>query len=336
MYAQNENNTQLIWISIPQVVFFMLYCLSCPLWGQAGIKEDLTPRDFSKWHHLYDPKISDNGKWASFLLSYENRVDTLVLQNITSKEKIYIPRGSDPQFINNANWVFYRQNDSLQLFNLESRSTKTFINALDYRVSKDLKYLSIFSAEKIKDTIIENTLEIMDFDLQSLITLKGVLDFSFNKDENLLAYTLKMGSNTILGVVALENATIKNTTIRSFDGTIQKLVWGPNKELAVIENTHDNSNQVVHWFRHIFDKASLETCNLEEAGCKYCDYSIVNNRASTLHFSLDGEMLFFHIQKKPTSVIKENHGSEVQIWNAKDRFIFPATDGNEFDFKIYH
>ncbi|MEM0519026.1 alpha/beta hydrolase family protein [Aequorivita flava] len=325
-------NLRLLWISIQGVVFFILFCLACPVWGQVTEKKDLTPEDFGQWHHLFNPKISDNGKWASFLLSYEKAEDTLVLQNTENKTKIYLPNGTEEHFFGNK-WFVYKKGSSLKAFDLEQGTTHNIPDVVDYSLTPDNEYLISLSVKVIDGEKSERKLQLLKLGAETRFKINNVEDFALNERGDFLAYTIKEAEKWSLKVIEIKKSNNPKTLLSGNKGPFRRMVWGPKNDLAFLENSDDGNSNKVFWFKDV--KQNLAPRIFDANTRMDIDRGLVvlDNPSTFLRFSDDGERLFFHLKKRPYTSQRDNHGSTVQVWNAKDKLIYPVYNGNEDFFK---
>ena len=74
----------------------------------AQTKKPLDHSVYPAWKTLSDPKISDNGKWASFEINPARGDGNLSLVNLENKAKDIYPRGKNLSFSSNSNYAVFR------------------------------------------------------------------------------------------------------------------------------------------------------------------------------------------------------------------------------------
>ncbi len=324
MKNNNCNPLKLFWISTTQVIFSMLVLMACPIWGQAVKKKDLTPEDYKLWYHITPPKLNSDGSWFSFHKYYKSGEDTLVTQNIKNSQQIVVGNGRQEQFLENSDLFLYLANNNLILINLKTGIDSTYQNVVDYKVSPKEKYLAVLSDAKGEENSKTKNLTVTAFGNGTLAYLPNIMEFDFDKEGKYMVFSQKTYNGYHLGYFNLEKKDTPKTTLMSSLNPFTKIVWGSDGHLACFEEVDNGKNNIVHWFDVKSKKNAhgffnpLENRQLDDSS------KVVNNISTTLHFSPDNGLLFFHIQKIPKGIPQEDHGSNVQVWNTKDLVIYPA------------
>lgn len=322
---------KLLWISIQGVIFFLLFCPACALWGQATEKMDLTPKDYHLWHHLLDPKISDNGNWASYLLHYQNAEDTLVLQHISNKQRYEFPNGSEPRFLGER-WFVYKTAKALEIFDLEIHSKQQVPNIITYKVSPNNEYLFALS-EKIANEKREKRLEILKLGSGNKRSIKNVQDFIPNENGNLLALIGKEDNSWSLKVVEVHNNKNFPITIYNTHNPISNIVWSPKNQIAFFEKSGREGSNRILWLNGVKRKLVPKVFDIKNRLDIDSTLQVYDHPLASLSFSEDGTKLFFQLKQLQDTSSVDNHGSSVQVWNAKDKLIYPVHEGNKGFFE---
>lgn len=330
MGFKNKYNC-LLWISTNRVAFFILFFLACPVWGQALEKIDLTPKDFPLWHHLLNPKISENGKWATFLLQYENTTDTLIVQNTIDKSMILFPNATKEQFIG-SKWLAFKQANKLIIYNLENKTSQKIHDVIDYKVSPNNKFVITLSGG-IDNKNATRELRIFRLGQKEGVIINQVEDYRLNDSGDLLAYVTRKNDNWTLNILELNTSQNTKTLLNSIGNPLKKMVWGSENNLALFKKNKDGIRNKVVWFNDVTQPEDVIIFNLENRSDIQKGYVVLDNPSAILKFSKNGKRLFFHLQKRPDVNEKDNHGARVQVWNAQDKLIYPAYNGNEDFFR---
>ncbi len=316
------NTYKLNWISNHWVVFFICFCAACPLWGQADKKRDLTPADYGLWHSLRNTNLSDDGKWASFHLSYE-ATDTLVLQNTGDLTKRYIPNAHKEKFLRGGRHFVYLDRNGLNKLELKSNKRKHFPKVVDYTISGNQIYWALLKREVNTEGEISQILEVGELDGKTSTLIENVKEYEFNKAGDVLAFVQKKDSHYILGVIGLASETYHTKHLKRSEFPITKLVWGEDNNLAFLE-AMENENHSVNWIVDVIKEQQVFSYNNLDNQINDKDFRILNTLGTTLHFSDNGEKLFFHFQHKEEKSDQKIEDTIVQVWNTRDALTYPS------------
>ena len=321
----------LLWISTVRVFFCLLFCWACPLLGQAGKKKELRPQDYSLWHTLLDVKIAPNGGWTSYHLNYESGQDTLVLQNITNKTTSYFPSARSESFLKKGKCFVYIENDSLKILDLQKNTVIGIPNIKSYKVSDDNQYLA--GIKEVKEKVqIQNELQVFNIEKGLLTTIPNVVEYSFNPTSNRLVFIQKENQGYKVGAISLDDNNVSITILKESKNPLQNLAFGARTSLAFFENIEPNNNKA-YWFKNISYANQYHVFNPNVQKLLQDTIRVLNTVSTTLHFSKDEDKLFFHIQKIENNQKVNNHGTKVQVWNTRDKVIYPTRADSESYFK---
>src|SRR5690606_23727000 len=324
MENNNSNPLKLFWISTTQVIFSLLVLMVCPIWGQAVKKKDLTPPDYKLWYHIPTPKLNNDGSWFSFHKYYKSGEDTLVIKSIRNNTQTVVGNGKQEQFLENSNLLLYLANNNLILKNLKTGVDSTYKNVVDYRVSPQEKYLAVLSEAKGEGNSKIKNLTLTAFRNSALAYIPNIMEYHFDDAGKFMAFSQKTDNGYQLGYLNLEKKGAPQTILKSSLNPFTKIVWGTDGHLACFEELSQGTNNIVHWFDVKSKKNGHGSFNPVENRQLTDPTKVVNNISTTLHFSPDNNLLFFHIQKIPNNIPEEDHGSNVQVWNTKDLVIYPT------------
>ena len=119
------------------VLATLLLLLSCPCMGQVQQKKALTENDYQRWGTLEVKAISDQGKWASYAMRYENHSDTLFVQNIAKNKSYVFPKGNDGRFGGEQLFAFLAPDSKLKVMELSTGKIAVYDNVKRYELAKD-------------------------------------------------------------------------------------------------------------------------------------------------------------------------------------------------------
>ncbi len=323
-----RNDFKLNWISFNQSVLFMCFCLACPLWGQVIKKKNIEVKDYSLWHHISPASIDENGKWTSFHKYTETGEDTLVIKHVESNKTLLFANGYRESFPVNSNSLLFLNDDGLESINLKSNTQITIRDVVDYKTSANGKYFAAVQEVKDTDHAKSKNLLISEIGGEPLITISNIVDYNFDNSSTHLAFSQKSSTGYQISVLKLKNQS-PVTLLEKGPNPYKKIIWGADKSLAFFEELEQQKDNRVHWIYNIDYPNTGRVFNPTQNREFPYPIKVVNNIGTTLHFSPDEEILFFHIQKQVPEETKTDHGSNVQVWNSKDLLIYPSLAGNE-------
>ncbi|MBK5214970.1 MAG: S9 family peptidase [Flavobacteriaceae bacterium] len=281
----------------------------------------LTPTDYGLWHSLRNINLSDEGKWASFHLSYDE-TDTLVLQNTADLSKTYIPKAHKEKILRGERYFVYLDANGLTKLELNGNKRQHFPLVVDYTISSNQKYWALQKREVNTDGEIRQTLEVGELEDKTLTFIENVEEYGFNKAGDVLAFVQKKNSGYKLGVIVLGEGTEHTIQLKLSEFPITKLVWGADNNLAFLETIGSN-NHTVNWIVDVINEQQVHSYNNINNKINDKDFRILNTVGTTLHFSGNGEKLFFHYQQAEGITPPNSLDTLVQVWNAQDELIYP-------------
>lgn len=302
------------WISLKQVVFFILFCLSCSLWGQGGKK--LEPNDYAQWETMLPNKLSYDGNWVSYGLAKDNSAYQIVVQNTQTSKKFVI----DSCYLNNfsakGKWFSTLDfNANMTLIDLLNERSKLITNVQSYQFAPSQEYLAYLHKEEGSE---EGLLVIKDLEGSRDKIFNGVAFYAYSPDGSKIALIQKhQDVNSIIVFNLLKWNVLSTLTVTPHTAKIE---WQPDSRgMAFWEENGVNSE--MFWWLDIADSAKVKKFNARER-----NLSVLNIYNIPFYFSNDGKRLFFQaekldrISKATDTAAKPN----VEVWNAKDELVYPA------------
>ncbi|MFV8326204.1 alpha/beta hydrolase family protein [Flavobacterium sp. ZS1P14] len=295
------------------VVSLLFLLISCPVVGQDQQKKHLSEADYGRWGTLEVKAISDQGKWASYEMTYENHTDTLFLQATSENQRYTFPKGSEARFGAEKVFAFLEPQSTLKVVHLQTGKTEVLANVKRYELLPDGRYiLTLDQGYGQKSTLkIRNEQGIV---IDSII---GVTEYALNnaKDAVLFA-TTNQGRNE----VGMVNFKKYSRFTLSKGGKYHNLVWQKNAaSVAFLSETDSVSKAtLIHYFR-IADKKLFSFDYSAKVGSRD-NLSIFND--ISISISDDGTKVFFMAAKKEDPTFK-NDPKTVEVWNGTDTWLFP-------------
>ncbi|MCI9844567.1 prolyl oligopeptidase family serine peptidase [Flavobacterium pectinovorum] len=302
---------------IPQiaVLFFILPLVTCPSWGQVVQKKQLSTEDYHLWGELSSDKISNDSKWISYTMHYENLADTLFVRNTTANKTYAYPGINKSDFTNQNEFISHREK-LLEITNLNTGKKEVIPNVTEYAYSKttDLLILLIQSADK-KELVIQNPLG------NKFNAIANVTHFSLSPDGCTVVFSVVSDGKYSIGILDLKNSKninwIINESAFNFDG----FVWQKDgKSFAFLGQADDSYHNTLYYY--ILKNKNLYFLNTSTEPKFPQENSIILGTSYKVFISDDLERVFISLKKR-TKKGDSQQNSFVEIWNANDKWIYP-------------
>jgi dipeptidyl aminopeptidase/acylaminoacyl peptidase len=302
---------------------------AAPVLGQSDLKRNLETEDYHLWHKMVPREMASDGNWISFNLYYKHQSDSLVVKN-TKNDKIYkLPGVRKHAFSENSHWFVYTDNNnSLGIIDLMNDNVEKIIDATDFKYSGNNNYLAVAITPEGRAP----QLWIKNFQTGRDFTIDSVYEYEFSNNVNALLIAQKTELGHRLKWVDLNNPNHFKVIRQSVVNPFRRLTWSEDdKSLVVLEEftmSNNEKNHFVHRLKNLDKLDSWETfdpLNFTEK----TKYMVSNSLFSTLSISKDSKNVFFHLHEieekdEIAEVVKQGYSSTVQVWNASDRFVYPA------------
>lgn len=288
-------------------VYFLL--VSCPMSGQVKQKKQLTAADYHLWSTLRAKKISDKGNWASYLLEYESKQDTLFVKSTKKSITYAYPRGFEGSF-NGEAWFGCKMHDTLALQNLVTGSLQYTPNVSSFAFTKNGKYLLQF----LKAPENKSLLIIKDMKGKIVERISDVSSWKLDTTGNSLLFCVDLVNSYSVGMLQFGNTIVKRTIATDTHNRFQNLSW-KGKTIAFMQAGDGNARL----FCYTIDTKKLLAFDPEGREDFPQDMQISRENGS-VKLSGDGERVFFGLQEKQVALDSSRAG--VQIWNAADKLLY--------------
>ena len=199
-------------------ILFLAAALLCSYGLEA--KKTLGHGDFDSWEKLTNGPISNNGKWASFIVSPQEGDPTLTFYNTASGQRIVVPRGNTPSFTADSKYAvalikpffkdtraakiakkknFELPQDSLAIINLSTGKIEKIPGVISYKIGKKggdwVAWLSCDTAyikpKALKDKNAGKPMILKSLSSGATKKINWVGDYVFSEDGSKLAVNLK-------------------------------------------------------------------------------------------------------------------------------------------------
>ncbi|SHM04881.1 S9 family peptidase [Flavobacterium saccharophilum] len=314
VHNSKDFKSSLLSCSIVLFLFFILPLVTCPSWGQVVQKKQLTAADFHLWGEVHLDKISFDGKWASYNLSYENGMDTLFVRNISNNRTFAFAKGYNSTFTP-SNFFICQNDEDLLIENLKSTKQETITGVVKYAYCPESNHLIYLIGTGPK----ENTLIIRSLKDNTAQEINFVTQFSLSPKGHQLTYATLSHNINALHIIDLKNLTNSKLLLLAQENQFKGITWQKEgRSVAFLTASSDFQINGVFYYKKGNDKLYKLDPHSQpnfpaESNIRYDDYY-------RLTIADDAHKVFFYIQnKEATAKIKKE--SAVEIWNANDKWI---------------
>lgn len=294
------------------VLATFLLLLSCPCMGQVQQKKALTENDYQRWGTLEVKAISDQGKWASYAMRYENHSDTLFVQN-TAKNKSYVfPKGNDGRFGGEQLFAFLASDSKLKVMELPTGKIAVYDNVKRYELAKDGQYIITLNkgyGEKCLMQIRNSNGRVID-------SIEGVSEYALNADKDAIMYASSQKDYSELGIIHF--AHYSHTTVSKANGShFFNMMWHKDSKSVVFFQETDSANKAITV--NYYKIAGKKLFMLDYA-LKIASTNMEVFKRTTFTISDDGKKVFFMVAKKKDPNAEKPDVPE--IWQGNDKWLY--------------
>ena len=309
-------------------------------------KKALTVEDYAKWRSIRTAQISGDGNWAAYGYSIREKDDTLYVKNINTDTTYQIPRGTNPSFSDDSQWVVYAINKPIkdikklqkdkkpipkkaELLNLATGKKCLFENIASYTFSKGAGFVAVKKAKsdpKAKYKGIDLILVNLKTEQQELIG--SVSEFRFNKPGTMLAYLNDVPDTNGNGIHLIDLQTYSRTPLDSDKKIYSQLAWDEDgRVLAVLKGDKKKKKKHLENVLLAFTDLNLDKPIKHVFNpTKIFDFpaNTVISEKGNLIWSKDFTKVFFGLKEQE---IDEQKGKDappvanVDVWHWKDERI---------------
>ena len=307
----NEKGGRPVWLLRSGLaLLFHLWLVSCPLMGQVKPHHVLQANDYQLWHGLTLQSTSKKADWISYLLSYENGADTLVVEGTNKSKRYLFPGGYHGNF-SGSDYFACRTNKGWQLLNLRSGRIKAFASAEILEFSTSGKKVAVVTSDEPG----RRRLEIFDTDNKLLMTLSDIGQFTADSETSKIAYTVDNGNKSTVQVMDFNNPRQITTVAEVLHSKFVELRWQCSGSRLLFLEKQQATSEILQLC--VYDVKTSKMHSLEAS--ELHPLSPAATFASTVgqYFKLDlnGTNLFFvyEMLNQPVAVTET-----VEIWKGND------------------
>jgi hypothetical protein len=303
------------------VLFFILQLVACPVFGQAVQKKTLLEQDYDLMGNLVFHNATSDGKWCSFSATYKKRLDTLFLQNIKDKTRYSFPSASMPKFINSSCFIFLNA-DGLHVFNLNNSHHDVYQGVNRYSISQDSNQIAALVKTQNSG---ESSLIIIDKTGKIISSVKNVTEYIWSPANSKILFIEKDKELSSLGIVVPGRAKSIEWAIRKNPLSFKSLTW-EKKGRAISFFCHNSKTpDEIQLCYYALSTKKIYFLDQENSKLFPKNKNIDFSGTYSLSISNDLNRVFFGIspKEKKDQIQNSFSGSNVEIWNGNDKWIYP-------------
>ncbi|MFH6936359.1 prolyl oligopeptidase family serine peptidase [Flavobacterium sp. FlaQc-30] len=303
------------------VLFFILPLVTCPSWGQVVQKKQLTASDYHLWGTVDLDKVSPDEKWTSYRMMYDTCIDTLFVKNILSN-KTYHFAGGNTSLFTKDNVFICQKAEEIQILDTKTTKIETIQRVKEYTycpVTNQL-ILLIGSEDGTSALIIRSPIG------KIIKKITDVTQFSLSPKRQQLVYVTFSNHKNSLVLLDLKN--INNAKRLFIDSPTHFNNFSWQKEgyaLAFLAQSNDLSNNSLCYY--ILEKDKLYQLDPTTQLNFPDNATITDDSFYKILISDDMQKVFFAIKNK-INIPEIKPYSNVEVWNANDKWIYPQNQKN--------
>ncbi|KIA95613.1 hypothetical protein OA93_17835 [Flavobacterium sp. KMS] len=329
MKVQTKTTVMLPWRKPTFFLVFILQLVACSLWGQVLQKRTVTISDYPRWGELRLDKMSTDGRWVSYTMSYQSGLDTLFIKDTKSLKTHAFPLGLAGDFIT-PDWFACQTTKELHLINLKTGKQETVSSVSHYVYAAKANRLLILLNEKAKG----NALMIRNPNGMIEERIEGVHEFLMDPTNQMLLYTTSIDNKHTVALLELSKKNRK-TILQSGWTSFTNLVWQKKAEaLAFIQKSTDVMGTGNTIFYYTLSKKKLYIPSTEIQHRFLGDSLFISTGGYELKISDDMDSVFFTVEQNNRSkdTLKD---SDVQLWNGNAKWIYPMEEKQKASKEIH-
>jgi dipeptidyl aminopeptidase/acylaminoacyl peptidase len=301
---------------------FVLFALfTCPVLGQVKQKQNLTSTDYHLWGNLTLEKISSDGQWASYSMSYENNIDTLFVRNTNTHKTFAFSSVQSSVFTKNNSFVCLNQ-QGLHILALNT-GKKLQINAVNKFVYSALADVVIMTVSSPNET---NKLVIQSPDGKIDREITDVTNFSLSPDQRYLVYETSLNKKQSVILVDLKKTQQEKRLLVNCDDESFGFTWHKEgKAVAFATKSGELVKNKLYFYAMSNDRLfELEPAMLSKLAK---NTFIPTDHTLKLTISDDIQKVFF-TTKINQKTDQNTNSSDVEIWNGNDKSLYAEREKN--------
>ncbi|TDE29400.1 S9 family peptidase [Flavobacterium ranwuense] len=293
---------------------FLTLLLSCPVAGQEQPKKLLTEADYGRWGTLSTKDISDQGKWSSYEMTYENHNDTLFLQRTSGNERYSFPKGRDSHFGGEKIFAFLQPESKLKVIHLETLKTEVLTAVKRYEVVLEGKYILTLDSGYGEKSI----LKVRNEKGNVIDSILGVTEYALNNTKDAVLFATNNQGYDEVGIINFKKYS-RFMVSKGSTGEFHNLAWQKNGKSVAFLNETDSVSKTTTI--HCFRIAGKKLFSFDYSAKVGSTDNLAIYNGTPLSISHDGTKVFFMEAKKKDPEVKKDPKS-VEVWNGNDKWLY--------------
>ncbi len=342
-------------------IFFLVSFDSA--WSQ---KKALDHEVYEFWNRIEERSISPDGDWVSYSQAPEDRDGVLHVKSADGSKSYSFARGEKSMFSPSSEHVIFlikppkdsvkaaKKNkdkskdalqDSLQVLNLESGTTRSFANVMSFKMPKEEgAFLAVLTkveqeedstsadskseADKGDEKELGNSLVLIDLANGSSQEIDDVVHYEFADEGGVISYSKSSKDGLSDGTYMKKSGNEEEFVLQSGEGEYEDLTLNKSGSLIAFLSNLDSFDTEEPEFKLYFwngveEDSTRVLVNLDSQGIPD-DWALSEN--GELSFSDDESRLFFNTAPKRPSEDDDEPDSDsvdLDVWHWQDPLIQP-------------
>lgn len=281
-------------------------------WSQKE-KLKVLPEDYKKWSTLSGEAISPDGLWTTYMLRYENKIDTIFVQNNKTLKKYFFANATKVEFSPDSKSVVIQMKDNtFSIQDLKKESRLKINDVARFEFSEVGNYVVVLQNLGSKNKLL------MYNDKNKIIhSIPNTYDFKISTDGKLAVYT-NLGISIYTNQKKREERLILQDTIHK----IKKMVWSKSGNvLTFLQEEKPIQNNPLNHKIYSYNGSTKKLSFLDNKNEKLKTFSISAAMQTPIILSTDGSQVFFYYT---ATVVKEPQNDIVEVWDGETKLVYPA------------
>jgi dipeptidyl aminopeptidase/acylaminoacyl peptidase len=312
---KNENRYTLLFVyrCFLRIIGLLLFLVSNLSIGQTNEKKQLTAADYPLWGKLGAQKLSDNGQWVSYNVSYESHQDTLFVRNTQTLKTHVFPKGKNGKFSKDDFFAYFSVPGTLELVDLKTDQETEFRNVTDYLFTDDNHYLILTVCDEKQQKVV-----ICETNGHSLKSIDSVLSFAWSTDQSIMAIITKSKKGTAAELIFMQEHFRQLKIAEHQDENFEKITWSKNAKTLSFYGS-SITNPLLPTLYH-FTIAQKKLVFFDSSRAEFPKGMHLSNDIAPVTLSDDGKRVFMKICKNEVAITTTD---TAMVWNTTDRQLYP-------------
>lgn len=276
----------------------------------AQQKIKLSPDEYHLWGTLGMGVSSDNGKWISYSINYENNNDTLFLKNLRTNMKLAFPYGHSAKITPLGDQFYFIKEDTLVALETATRKQTVYPNVHQFILTQKGDFLLFF-----KRTALNGTLGIINLKTNSTRFFNNVIEYKLDPKEKRLAFVQQKKRYCSVIITNLDNVEKKHTVSTAEDTEYSRLTWNKEGKSLGVLSIRKNSQAYNLIFLPNVDKPN-DLIQLYPENINSSTEELIKVAETDFFISDDGKKVFFKTIENLNNV---PDSYEIEIWKSSDK-----------------